>query len=465
METKQSIATVSERIADFVQSFSMDSLPKEVVERAKTLVLDSLGNAVLCMGSEATEAIRKTILGSSREGWNGKLWGTDTTCALEDSVIYNAALIHGNDYDDTHVAAIVHPGAAVNSASITLGAALGKSGRQILEAMMIGWVVAVELGVAAKGGFHDKGFHATAILASFSAAASIAKLLGCSREETINAIGICGSQSAGIQAFLADGTWSKRMHPGWGAHSALYAIRLAQNGFKGPLQVFEAKFGMWLSHLGTKDGLDEVLTGDRAAQRIMEITPKLYPVCHMTHAYIACMQELQHKHQITADKIASIHCKVDPLFYEVVCEPKQEKWHPTSDYTLRFSLPYIVAVCAVTGTFRNGDLDLSHLEKAEIRSLMSRITCESDVGVRSPGHFPGWMEVRLHSGEKYVVHHPQEPGAPSMPIDHEQVMGKFRDNTAQHMTEQQMTQINQLVMDLDTLPRIDSILELMVPSK
>ncbi|MDE6455335.1 MAG: MmgE/PrpD family protein, partial [Dysosmobacter sp.] len=365
----QKQTSISEKIAEFALSPGLSEAPGAVVEYGKLLLMDTFGVAMSCQEMEHVKAIRRTLadLGSAPQC---TLWGTGERAGLADAVLYNGALIHGADYDDTHVGGIVHPSAAVVSTALTVGERCGATGRQMMEAILAGWEIIVRLALAAKGRFHDVGFHGTGIVAPFAAACVAARLLGDSRETLVNALGVCGSQAAALQEFLRDGSWVKKLHPGWAGHSAIYALGLARNGFTGPREVFEGEFGLWNTHCGGTDGLEEAFSDLGEVWHATEITVKLYPVCHMTHSFIDCMLALQREEGFTADDIASAECRIESRWYPIVCTPRESKTRPSTDYIMRFSLPYVVAVAAAKGRVSPWEIDLKYARDPQLGGLM-----------------------------------------------------------------------------------------------
>ena len=158
-------------------------------------------------------------------------------------------LIHGLDFDDTHLASIIHATAACLPTALTFGEELDVDGRVLLVAYAAGMETAIRVGAAAKGGFHHTGFHATGVVAHFSASVVAARLLNLPSEAIVAAQGIAASTASGVQVFLEEGAWTKRMHPGWAAVAGITAARLAQHGFKAPTRPYEGKFGFFDSHL------------------------------------------------------------------------------------------------------------------------------------------------------------------------------------------------------------------------
>lgn len=444
------VKTISEQIADFILPLHLSDIPPQVVAYGKLLLNDTFGVAMSCQELEHAAAVRNTILelGSCPRC---TLWGTDKKASLPDAVLYNAALIHGADYDDTHVASIVHPSASVVSTALTVGELAGSTGEEMMTAIIGGWEIIVRLGLAARGRFHDIGYHGTGIVASFAAACVAAKLLGDSRETLVNALGICGSQSAALQEFLQDGSWTKKIHPGWGAHSAIYALTMARHGYVGPKKVLEGKFGMWMTHCGGVDGLQEEFSDLMERWHTTEITVKLYPVCHMTHSFIDCMMALMSEHGFTPEDIEDAECRIETRCYHIVCTPREAKVRPATDYMMRFSLPYVVAMAAIYKRVSPWEINLDYAADPKVCALMDRIRCVDDNGKANPGYFPGYLTVTLKDGRTFVRDQRYEMGTAQNPLNLDAVNKKFMDNLSPFYTPEQIAAIMDKVNCFDTL--------------
>ncbi len=456
--------TISEQLADFALSFPEDGVPEEIAAYGRLLLLDTFGVAMSCQELPHAAAVKETLrlLGSSGPA---RLWGSRETVSPADAVLYNSCLIHGADYDDTHVAGVVHPSAAVVSTAVTIGQCVQASGREMMAAMVVGWEIMVRLALAAGGRFHDVGYHCTGIVAPFAAACVAARLLKLDRETLINALGICGSQAAALQEFLQDGTWAKKIHPGWGCHSAVYALLMAKGGFTGPRKVFEGKFGMWNTHLGSADGLQEQMEGLGTQWHISEIAFKMYPVCHMAHSFIDCMLALQREHGFRADDIEEAECRIETRCYHVICDPRDAKIHPQSDYMMRFSLPYLVAIAAVVGRVSPWEIDLRYAQDPNIVDLMARIQCVADDSKRNPGYFPGWLKVRTRSGECYQRQQLYELGTPQNPIKPDDVVEKFRNNVSAFYSDEATARLCAELNAFQEIPNAERLLDLLIPDK
>ena len=166
----------------------------------------------------------------------------------------NAMTCHGLDFDDTHSDSGSHVSTVIAPAAFAAAELYGAGGRDVLAAIVAGNEVVCRIGMAEPGAFHARGFHPTAICGVFGGAAAVSRLAGFDAETATRALGIAGSMASGIFAYLADGTPTKPIHPGWAAHGAHIATRLAYHGAAGPRSVFDAQFGIYHAYLGIEPG-------------------------------------------------------------------------------------------------------------------------------------------------------------------------------------------------------------------
>ena len=242
----------SQAIARFLSGLKLADVPLAVVDKAKLVFLDTLGIALasstMDFGRMVSNVAQK--LGGAAAS---RLIGSTVKVAAANAVLANGTLAHGLDYDDTLEAAIVHTGCCAGMTALAVGEETGASGRAVLEAAIGGTEVMCKVGLVAPGKFHARGFHPTALCSTFGAAAAAGKLYGLSLAQWVDAFGLCGSQSSGIIEYLADGTWTKRLHPGWSAHGGVIATLLASEGFRGPATVFEGTHGFYRSFGGANE--------------------------------------------------------------------------------------------------------------------------------------------------------------------------------------------------------------------
>lgn len=422
--------TISEEIAYFVKKLDMDSIPTEVFDAVRAHMIDTVGVALLSSESAPTSALIKNMVLAKDSKPECTIWGSRERVALEDAVLCNGTIIHGLDFDDTHTGAITHPSASILAIALALGEKLNKSGEEIMTAAVAGYEVIVRLGLAAHGKFHDAGFHPSGILAPFAGVCVAAKLMDLDENTIVNALGIAGSQAGTIMEFLHDGSWVKMIHPGWGALSALYAVDCAKAGFTGPRTVFEGQYGVYPIHIGGVQDLPEYIASLGEKWYTPEIAFKLYPTCHHTHSFIDVMLSLMEKNGFGAEDIQAITAWGTPMCASQVCDPKEVKIRPQTEYMMKFSLYYVIAMTALHRRISKSEINLEYASKPEVIELMDRITFISDASVAVPGHMPAKMKVTLKDGRVFEGEQKYEKSAKENPITLDDVIVKYRGCTA-----------------------------------
>src|SRR5882672_12599143 len=280
--------TAAETIAGFATSSSLDDVPPEVVEHAKLHILDALGCGLAGHatgnGSEGRATMRE--LGGEPQA---TVIGLTERLPAANAAFANAMTCHGLDFDDTHSDSGSHVSTVIAPAAFAAAELYGAGGRDVLAAIVAGNEVVCRVGMAAPGAFHARGFHPTAICGVFGATAAVSRLAGFDAETATRALGIAGSMASGIFAYLADGTPTKPIHPGWAAHGAHIATRLAYHGAAGPRSVFDARFGIYHAYLGIEpgsSGLVEQVSDLGSRWETPRIAYKPFPICHFTHGAI-----------------------------------------------------------------------------------------------------------------------------------------------------------------------------------
>lgn len=453
--------SLSERIAEFSLELDPRSIPADVFEHTKMLILDALGVAMASFNLPHARAVRDTVLAIGGKA-ESTLWGIKHKVPAFLASLVNATMVHGMDFDDTHVPGIVHPSSCVVPTAFSVAEFSGSKGRDVISAIVIGLEVMTRLGAAAHGGFHDRGYHATGILGGFASACVASRLLGTSKAVLVNALGICGSQAAALQQFLHDGSWVKRIHPGWASHSGIFSVLLAQRGFLGPTEVFEGEFGLWNSHLGHTNGLEECFDDLGRRWYAKEISVKLYPCCHFTHSYIDCAIHLRSSHRFDIANVERIECRVSPRTSKICCEPISEKRKPATEYAARFSLPYVVSVGLMKGRVGPSEFQEACLVDPAVLQTIQKVDCVLDEGLEIPGRFPGWVKVYLSGGTTFEYRQLSEKGTPENPITREDVIAKAKNNMDTALSEKAIHDVVETVRNFeekdDAVIRITNVL-------
>jgi 2-methylcitrate dehydratase PrpD len=407
--------------AGWALALRIDDVPSDVIHHATRHVLDGLGcaHAAAHSGevSYAVEVARS--LGGPSEA---TIIGTGDRLGAAAAAFANGALIHALDFDDTHTEALVHATAAVLPAALAVGEEVDASGAATLSAIIAGYEIVARLGSVVRHGFHARGFHATSVCGVFASALIAAKLYGLSVEQTVNALGIAGSQAAGLLEFLATGSATKQLHPGFAAQSGIIAARLAAAGATGPVSIFEGEHGLFRAYLGVEVHVPSLIGSLGAQWETTRISIKPYPACQLSHASLDALATLL---PLDTGAIDSIVFDVPTDSVPIVCEPQDIKRVPRTAYEGKFSLPYSAASLAVDGTLTVASFEPTALARPDVLALAQRIAYRAVDIDRAPAEAPGRAEVRLHDGSKLVGSVEVSHGGPARPMSDDELIAKF----------------------------------------
>jgi 2-methylcitrate dehydratase PrpD len=413
-------------LAAFCRDAAWKSLPAPVQEKVRLHVLDTLG---LALASHTQDYAAPALAGIAAAGGSGEctVIGAELRLAPRDAALANGLLMHGLDYDDTHPASIVHPSVVGLPAALAIGEQLDASWTDVLTAYAIGVEAAIRIGAAVQGGFHHAGFHATGIVSHFGAALAAGKLLGLDESQLVAVQGIAASTASGVQVFLEEGAWSKRLHPGWGALAGITAAHLARNGFVAPTRPYEGKFGLFDSHLhGTAVAPEKMIQGLGEDWCLLDTAIKPYPVCHFIHG---CLEAALALHsQFAFSDIDRVIVCLPSKTLPIVAEPAEAKQRASTDYEAKFSAQYVVAKCLLYGRFGLAELTPDAISDLATKELAAKVICRADPETQFPTYFSGGVTVVLKDGRELHRHVPINKGAGPRTLSAADIQSKFLAN-------------------------------------
>ena len=446
-QVEQSLART---LAEHAAGLRLEHVPPIVRERACHLMLDALGIGLACT---QWDFARNTLAGLRElagPGGDVPVIGHGQNLPMRDAVIMNALLVHGLDYDDTHPRGVIHATASVLPACLALAHRLDASGAQLLVAYILGVETATRLGAAAKGGFHQVGFHPTGLIGTFGCTLSAAHLLGLPAEAMHSAQGIALSVASGSLEFLQDGAWTKRMHPGWAGAAGITAATLAKNGFVGTRRPYEGRFGLYASHLGALAeacDLSLVTAALGHTWEVMNVAIKPVPACHFTHACADAAALLSQ--QWDGSPVRRIVARVPAGVMKTVCEPLENKRRPANAYEAQFSIPYSVATGLRHGRFGLDALEPEAYEDPQTLALSALVECEADPDADFPRYYGGQVHVELADGRVLSHSEPINRGAEGRPISNAEIVDKFHENAARAVSRTHADDILNAVLGIE----------------
>ncbi|MGZ4145253.1 MAG: MmgE/PrpD family protein [Actinomycetota bacterium] len=447
------MGTASQQLAEFVAGLRFEDLPPSVVDAAKRHILDAIGVslAASAIGAGAPVVEMTRSWAGAREA---SILGYDFGAPAPWAALANGTLAHALDYDDTHVESVVHPSAFVVPAALAVGEEIGASGRDVITAAVAGYEVATRIGAAAPGRFHVRGQHTTGLCGTFGAAAVAGRLWGLSAEEIAHAMGIAGSQSSGLFAYLSDGSETKRLHAGWAAHGGIVAADLARRGFTGPSTIFEGPHGLFDAFLsGEEPDRARLVRGLGTEWETTRIAIKPYPACHFVHAFMDAGIQAGVK---WAD-IEEVVCYITPAAVGIVAEPRAPRLHPATTYAAQFSLPFAVASAIVGGRDALDYFGDDARSDRRVLTLAERVHHEPDVSLPFPKTYGGRLRVNTRGGRTIEIDELVNRGHPDRQLDEDELSAKFLKNARMRLETRAARRALTKLQRIEQIEKIESL--------
>jgi 2-methylcitrate dehydratase PrpD len=416
------------KLVAFLHALPPGGLPAEVLDRARYFLLDYLSVAVRGSEEESARSVQRMIQRMGAPGC-ATVIGTPIRTLPGLAALANGTASHGIEQDDTHSGGSIHLGTTMFSAALALVESMPELEQaDFLAAVVAGYEVAARIAMAVQPKEHYAlGFHPTQTCGVFGAAITASRLLGLNAEQTQAAVGIAGSMAAGSMEFLAEGAWTKRIHPGLAAQNGIHAALLAAEGFSGPQRILEGRDGFL--HGYSRNPLPERLTeGLGESFEILRTAVKPHACCRYMQGPIDAILALVREHAIEAEAIGRIEVAILETGWGIVCEPAEKKYHPESIVDAQFSMPFGAAVAVLS---RSAGLDRftpDQIRSPRVRQMMGKVALVKDARLETafPREWPARVAITLAGGQTYekFVRYPK--GDPENPLSWEEMAGKFR---------------------------------------
>jgi 2-methylcitrate dehydratase PrpD len=454
--------TLTRTLVFFSSALNSSDLSGDVVERTKYLLLDYLGVALAGSLSDSSKPVYRMLARSASPG-PCTVMGTATKASPEYAALANGTAAHSLELDDTHQAGSIHPGVVMFSTAIALCETLPDTdcGR-FLSAVVAGYEVAARLAMALQPKSHyELGFHPTSTCGVFGATVTAAKLLRLSEEQMLSAVGIAGSMAAGSLEFLADGTWTKRLHPGLAAQNGILAAKLAAEGFRAPSTILEGRDGFLWAY--SRKPKPELITQDLGKDfEIMRTSVKPHACCRYMQSSIDALIDLATAHDIYPEQVERIEVAVLEAGWPLVCEPRKRKYSPSNVVDAQFSMPFGAAVAL---TDRAAGLDQftgDSFHSPQIKSLMGKVVLLKDKRIEKnfPQEWPARVQVRLTNGKEFKKQIRFPKGDPENPLTWQELSIKFQSLATRVFTNTRCDQIVKSVKNMNRSTALREIWEL-----
>lgn len=334
-------------IAGFIADLRYEQIPAEVTARIKLLILDALGCAIFAAGLPSSRILRGT-LGALDASKSCAVWGTPERLSAPHAALVNGTLVQSFEIDDVHRAGVLHCGAVSLPALIAVAEIRpGLSGRDFLRAAVAGYEVGPRVGLCMGPEHIGQGWHSGATVGVFAAAAAAAAGLHLGVEQAVHALGIAGTQAAGLMA-AQYGAMVKRMHAGRSAQSGLYGALLAAAGFTGIADVFESEYGGFCTTFSrSKDRFRLAALTDGLGERFetMNVALKFYACVASNHTTLDAIREIRARHPFGPDDVEAVVVHGSQVTVDHVGWP----YRPAGLTSAQLNLPFCVATLLIEG--------------------------------------------------------------------------------------------------------------------
>lgn len=456
------VETIAQTFGQFISELSYKKLPEAVITEAKYRILDYIASALPAWNEPSVRIIIEWVTKQNSNAESSILRHKKMT-ASHYAALINGVMGHSLELDDS-LPSIVHPGVVVVPPALALAERESVDGRNLLTSIVIGYEIACRVGAAAApiGILHKKGFHPTGVNGVFGSTAASCKVLGLDSEKIAKALGIAGSMSSGLLECTRDGTWTKRLHPGWAAHNGVIAAELAKMGFTAPRSIFEGGLGYLHAFAGNTSDPSKMLEGLGETFWIFRPGYKLYACCKASHAPINAVLRILEKHpEINYRNVESIMIRMQEVPYLLVAEPRERKYRPQTTVDAQFSIYYSIAVTLVDKKPPLHDaFSIERLQDERVLDLAKRVLVtvdnelEKNYGKKST--MDAVVTVKMKDGSSFT-------GKNSDDFDHppyDQIEGKFMRCATSVLAEGRAKELLAKVKQLEKLTDISELFEI-----
>jgi len=459
--------TIARQLAGFIRTCRIQTLPQSVTGRAKLYTLDTLGAIAAGVGEPSSRIITSV---ASRVGGRGNctVIGSDLRVSATTAALINGAAGHAVEIDDDHRTSALHPGVAVLPAALAVAEDCGADGSTLLEGIVAGYEVMTRIGDAFRGGQDRVGFHSTGTCGVFGAAAAAGRILQLDTDQLSTALGIAGSQAAGLQAWKSDGSWTKRLHPGKAAESGILSALLAAEGYTGPETIFEGPHGFLKAYAGGEPYDPDLITRNLGTEfRGAETAFKPYACCRFSHQLVDVVLNLVAKHEFDAKDVERCVIRIYRSGYNALFEPAARRARPETVVDAQFTAPYIVAVSLIYGPPLPHHFNSEMLSNPAVLELIGRIEgAPDDTFEKSfPDSYPTHVTILLKDGRRIEGFEEVASGDPAKQVYskyperfEEEIVQKFRSlmNASPHFRGR----VDAILRDALRLESLEAVTEL-----
>ena len=452
-------------IAQFVSNLRYEAIPEEVRSRIKLLMLDSLGCALYGADLEWTRILQRTLreIDATR---TCAVWGTDNKLSAPHAALVNGTQVQGFELDDVHRAGVLHVGAVVLPALISITELKpGMSGKEFLTAAVAGYEIGPRVGLCMGPEHIAQGWHSGATLGVFSAAAGAARGLKLDVERTVHALGIAGTQAAGLMA-AQYGAMVKRMHAGRASQSGLYGALFAEAGFTGIVNVLESEYGGFcttFSRSTDRFNLKELTAGFGEVWQTMGVALKFYACVGSNHTTLDALRDMRGERAYKANDVQKIVVRGS----QVTMDHVGWKYAPQGLTSAQLNLPYCVGTFLLEGDCSADQFTEDKVADPQRMALAEKVEVHHDPEITAKGaKFRHMVRVELHLKDGSRMDRTVEAarGSEKKFASESDIVEKFEKLAAKALPHSRIGELRDAMLNLDKAPDATRIARLLAKS-
>ncbi len=460
----------SEAVIDYISAADWQSFPGRAIEQSKIQVLDSLGVMLAGSASSASRILREEIQSYEGRAEASTLGEGAFRAPVALAALANGTSGHAHDYDDTQLSTtpdrifglLTHPTVPALAASLAIGEARSISGKELLTAVLVGVEVECKIAEAIDPSHYEKGFHSSATIGTFGAAASTAKLVGLSREALGHCLGIAVSSASGIRANF--GTMTKPLHVGRATENGVRATLLASRGYTADAAGLDGRWGFFqvFSHGAEAPAFDPERIVGRLGNPLTLLDPgvsiKPYPCGCLGHPTMDAMRGLVIDNDVSADAIERVRVRagsniLNPLRYKTA----------QNELEAKFCIPFMMSAIALRRKAGIQEFSDDFVRSEPVQSFMERVETVFDEAIERQGadKMRSVVEVQMKNGRLLTREAGEYRGGPALPLSREELVLKFNECASEVLSEERIETAVARVEELENLESLEPLMEIL----
>ncbi|MGD9030290.1 MAG: MmgE/PrpD family protein [Anaerolineae bacterium] len=456
---------VTRELATYAVETEFEDYPHEVIDRAKVLILDSVGCMFGGCQTNLGEAILTPIrsMGGSQEA---TIVGGGVKVPTIQAAFVNGTTANALDYDDT-LLGIGHPGASIIPAALAIGEWTNASGRDVVNAILIGYDVGDRIGLAIQPSYERlQNVWGVGTWQTFSAVVAAAKVLNLDLKQTLNAYGVAGA-TAPLPNTQKWG-WALEERPihwvkeptGWPCWTGATAAVLAKHGFIGNNYILDGDNGFWIMAGSDQCDYDKMTEGLGSEYEVVNnIAIKPYSSCRWQHATLDCVKQLKDQHGLEPEDVKEI------VVHSFAWVKTHELYGPADMVDAQFCIPYTVTMVLLGLHPGPAWYTEENLKSEEILNLSKKVRVEVDPELDKAyfekDQLSARVEVTTQQGEQFEAFVDVPTGDPRNPLSIQEIEDKFRNQALYSLEEEEVEEAIQLIYDFENLDSVSYLMSLL----